>query len=343
MVGIGSKDVYVGDEAEAHRGIFKVSHPIEHGVVRNWDDMEKLLHHTFYNELRVAPEEHATLFSVPVMSPLAQQEKMAQILFESFAVPACAGVLAPALSLYASGRGTGVVVEIGAGVMQIVPIYESKIIDEAIIRRDFGGDDLTRYMATMLTERSAGTASLSSALVEDVDKLKQQCCYVANDFEAELFEFACSSSKDMVYVFSDGTQHKLGAERIRTGEAFFKPALVGVEMQGLHKMVYESVLRCPMDTRRDFYANIIVSGGPTLMNGFPERLQKELTALAPSTMRCKVVAPPERKYSTWIGGSIIGSLSTFQQKWMSKEEYDEEGPLGIHKRGCLQTTLDRRS
>mgnify|MGYP001081615977 CR=1 FL=1 len=340
MVGVGLKSFYVGDEAEAYRGIQTLSRPVQHGQITNWDNMERLLHHSFYNELRIAPEEHPILFSVPVMNSLMNQEKYAQVLFETFAAPACAGVLAPVLSLYASGRGTGIVVEIGGGVTQIVPIYESKIIDEAIIRKDFGGDDLTNYMARMLTERSAGTASLTSGQVMDVEKLKTLCCYVAADYDQEINEFAATSGKDMVYAFSDGSQHKVGAERIRTGEALFKPALVGSEMPGVHKMLYESVLKCPMDTRRDFYGNFIVSGGTTLMNGFADRLQAEMVKLVPSTMRSKVVAPPERKYSTWIGGSIIASLSTFQAKWFSKSEYDEEGPSGIHKRGCLQTVLN---
>ena len=76
--------------------------------------------------------------------------------------------------------------------------------------------------------------------------------------------------------------------------------------------------RCDVDIRKDLYANVVLSGGTTMFTGIGERMTKELTALAPSTMKIKVVAPPERKYSVWIGGSILSSLSTFQQMWISK-------------------------
>src|SRR4051812_919937 len=102
MVGIGNKDVYVGDEAESKRGVLKMSNPVKNGIVTNWDDWERLVHHSFYNELRVSPEEHPTVFSVPVLNPLANEQKIAQVMFETFNVPALGGVLAPALSLYAS-------------------------------------------------------------------------------------------------------------------------------------------------------------------------------------------------------------------------------------------------
>ena len=90
--------------------------------------------------------------------------------------------------------------------------------------------------------------------------------------------------------------------------------------------------RCDVDIRKDLYANVVLSGGTTMFQGIGERMTKELTALAPSTMKIKVVAPPERKYSVWIGGSILSSLSTFQQMWISKGEYDESGPTIVHRK-----------
>merc|ERR1712166_1293169 len=77
-----------------------------------------------------------------------------------------------------------------------------------------------------------------------------------------------------------------------------------------------------MGIRKDLYANIVLSGGTTMFSQIAERITKEIVALAPSTMKIKVVAPPERKYSVWIGGSILASLSTFQQMWISKGEYE---------------------
>jgi len=91
-------------------------------------------------------------------------------------------------------------------------------------------------------------------------------------------------------------------------------------------------MKCDVDVRKDLYNNIVLSGGTTMFPGIAERLSKEVSALAPSSMKIKVVAPPERRYSVWIGGSILSSLSTFQTMWITKAEYDESGPSIVHRK-----------
>merc|ERR1712057_79601 len=317
-----NKDYYVGEEAQQKRGILLLKYPLEHGVITNWDDMEKIWKHTFDNELRIvlgaedeAEEDVAgVLLTEAPMNPKDNRERMTQIMFETFNARRFYVAIQAVLSLYASGRTTGVVVDCGDGVSHTVPIYEGYSMPHAIQRINLAGRDLTEWMWKILMDSKITLTT--SAEKETAKKMKEELCYVAEDFDEEMDAFQDKTKK---FEMPDGTSVEVHAQQIRCPELMFKPSLDGREMPGLHQLTDKTVKDCDLDVRKDLLGNVVMSGGTTMFPNMPERLQNEIQTLVAEATKVKVIAPPERMISVWIGGSILASLSTFSRMWICKE------------------------
>jgi actin len=329
------KDVYVGDEACAKAGILILKCPIEHGIITNWDDMEKIWHHIFYDELQVDPTEHPVLLTEAPLNPRANREKMMEVQFETFNVPSFYLAIQAVLSLYSSGSTTGIVLEVGDGASWTVPIYEGFSIHNGILRLNLGGRGLTSWLQKIFIGRlESWDTYATSALGEIVRDIKERLGYVALDFDAEMQKAATTSDLNASYTIPNGKEVVIGNERFRCPELLFKPNLNGFHCGGVDHSLCDSITKCDIDILKYLYPNIVLAGGTTMLTGFPERIEKEIVRLAPRTTKVKVVAKPERKYQTWIGGSILASLPTMPQKFVTCEEYNDDGP-GIVSRMYL--------
>merc|ERR1711964_636455 len=217
--------------------------------------------------------------------------------------------------------------------MGTVPVYEGFSIPHAVGRINLAGRELTDYMQKILLEGGHNFCS-SSSEKEIVRDIKEKICYVSENYEEDMKKFDESSSMHKPFELPDGKVITVGSQLIRCPELMFKPDFIGKEFPGIHKLAYKTVCDCDIDVRRDLYQNILLSGGSSMFPGITERLTKELQNLVPGSVKVKVTAPQERKYSVWIGGSVLSSLATFQTMWVMKEEYDETGPSIVHRK-CL--------
>ncbi|KAK2838178.1 hypothetical protein Q5P01_015390 [Channa striata] len=169
-----NRDTFVGDKAKSNRDTLTLTYPIEHGIITNWDDMEKIWHHIFYSELRVAPEKHPVLLTAAPNNPKANREKMAEIMFETFQTPAMLMAVPAVLSLYSCGRLSGIVMESGDGLSHTVPIWQGQAEPKAILHQNLAGRDLTDYLMKILSEK--GYSFRTAADHEIVCDIKEKLC-----------------------------------------------------------------------------------------------------------------------------------------------------------------------
>ena len=297
-----------------------VCHPVKRGVITDWFDMERIWRQSFNNKLLVAPEECMVLMTEVPFNPKANKERTTQIMFERFKIPFLHQCITPLLSLYASGRHTGLVIDSGGGVTHVVPIFKYHACTHAIQCHDISGRTITEYLTKLLCDRGY---SFTTTELEKVRDIKERLCYVKSN--------ASYVPDKKYYKLPDGRRISVRNERFRCTEEIFNPSLFGMSCHGLQDLVYYAVMKCDIDLRNYLLRNILLSGGNTMFPGMRERVTKEVTSLV-NTTDVKVTAPPDRKLSCWIGGSILASLSDFYKICISKEEYDEYGDSIVHRK-----------
>ncbi|KAI6653692.1 hypothetical protein LOD99_3196 [Oopsacas minuta] len=327
---------FCAHEAISKRAMLVLKYPIEHGVVTDWDNMEELWHHTFYDQLHVYPEEHSLLITEPPLNPKTNREKTTQIMFETFNTPKLYVSNTSQLALYASGRCTGIVIDSGEGVTYSVPVFNGHIQTDSILRLDIAGRDITDYLMKIFCEENPTFFlhnSINKPLINTISKMKESLAFVSNDFGCDLEKSYASAEFERAYTLPDGAHlATIAGERFRCVEPLFNPSLIGQEYSGIHDLAYNSITKCDNEIQQYLYGNIVLSGGNTLFPGMAERVHKEMSKLAPHNTRINVMSPSDRKYSSWIGGSLLARSDHFDRMCISRFDYDEYGSSLIHRK-----------
>lgn len=323
--------MFVGQEAQDRRDELVLKYPVGHGIVEDWDDMERLIGHAFHSALEVDPMDYNTLMTEPPLNPKKNRERLTELMFETFRVPGLYIHVQAVLSLYSVGKTTGLVFDSGAGVSHTVPVFEGYSLPHAVQRLDFAGREVTHKLTRLLTER--GHYFDTSGKEDVVRDMKENLAYVARDYDEEMrLCEANPADYEKTYVLPDKTELVVGSERFRCAEVLFTPMEMGKESAGIDEAVFNTVQKCDLDLRANMLGNIVLSGGTTMLPGLAERLENGVVERAASAARVRVTAPSTRKYSVWCGGAVLADLGTFQHQWITSDEYEEHGPSIVHRK-----------
>lgn len=338
---IGADDTFVGNRAQLRRGLLKLTYPIEHGVVKDWDSLELVWQQALLHDLKLdggvqgstntdfSPQEHSMLITEHPFSPRRQREKMYEILFESFGINAINTSMPSVLSLYSTGRTTGVSLDVGDGVCCIAPVFDGFALPGSVKRINLGGRDITRQLHMEVMKN--GYSMNTSSEFEILRSMKERLGFIDLGVDPTAAGVAPMGTNPDVHKFQlpDGKFLSIPNSSIsKSCELLFQPENFGFEEQSIHNALYNSVLRTDLDLRSKLFETIVLSGGSSMFKNFGSRLIKELRYMD-DDIKLKIFASPDRRNNCFVGGSILSSLSTFSNILINKHQFSEN-PHSIH-------------
>jgi len=351
--GVEDLDFFIGDEAMEQKTPYAIKYPVRHGLVEDWDLMERYLEQCIFKYLRAEPEDHFFLLTEPPLNTPENREYTAEIMFESFNVPGLYIAVQAVLSLAASlakkkmrgGNLTGVVIDSGDGVTHVIPVAEGYVIGSCIKHIPIAGRSITSFIQQLLREREVGIPPEQS--LETAKAIKERHCYMSPNLAKEFNKYDTEPGKYIKqYTGVNAITKKeftidVGYERFLGPEIFFHPEFADPKFTVPISETVDGVIQnCPIDVRRNLYGNIVLSGGSTMFKDFGRRLERdirksvdgrlrvteELTGQTPKPIDVNVVSHQMQRYAVWFGGSMLASSPEFYQVSHTKAQYDEYGP-----------------
>jgi actin, other eukaryote len=316
-LGTYNKQYFVGNEVASSIGLYKIHHPIKMGRIEDWGLFEQILDYVFYS-LRIESSMVNILYTHHPLLSTEEKKRLFELFFDKYQVMGFYPILDSLLTMYSGGFQTGLVVEMGASSIRIVPIYKGYMLTHAIEVIQIGGTVLDTFMFEQL--QNAGFSTDSSVRREIGRVLKERACFVSLDYNEDK-----KHVKNKDFRLPDGDMIELGLERFTVPELLFKPNLFNLEEKSLPDAILDVINKCDVDTRTDLLENIFLSGGSSVFPQLELRLQNELEigiAQRGIDMRTpRIIAPKERFFSCWIGGSILASLPEFESSWVTRPQY----------------------
>lgn len=328
------------------------------GMIDNWDLFDKVLDYSYKRIIMSDSDLHPVLFSEASWNIRQNREKLTELMFEKYKVPAFFLVKNAVLAAFANGRATALVVDSGAKHTSVVPVHEGYVLTQAVVKSPLGGDYLTMQCQKHLEGQSIDLTMGYAVSAKDVVKERDPPRYTKRtlpenltnswqqymlrqqlqDFQATVVQVLESPYDERIasqiptvhYEFPTGYHQDFGSERFRLAENLFEHTMLGAG-----QLASTSVSNCDSDIRPALYGSVVVTGGNTLLPGFAERLNRDLSHRAPSNTRIKMIVANgtvERRFGAWIGGSILASIGTFQQMWISAQEYEESGKSQVERK-----------
>uniref|UniRef100_A0A3B4Y4I4 Actin-like protein 6A n=1 Tax=Seriola lalandi dorsalis TaxID=1841481 RepID=A0A3B4Y4I4_SERLL len=343
----------------------EVMSPLKNGMIEDWDSFQAILDHTYKMHFKSEPSLHPVLMSEASWNTRAKREKLTELMFEHYNIPAFFLCKSAVLSAFANGRSTGLVLDSGATHTTAIPVHDGYVLQQGIVKSPLAGDFMSMQCRELFQELNVeiippymiaskdGVREGAQASWKKKEKLPQvtrswhnYMCNVSTELFYDCIPYhqlisvkVAAQMPTVHYELPNGYNCDFGAERLKIPEGLFDPSnakgLSGNTMLGVGHVVTTSVGMCDIDIRPGLYGSVVVTGGNTLIQGFTDRLNRELSQKTPPSMRLKLIAnntTVERRFSAWIGGSILASLGTFQQMWISKQEYEEGGKQCVDRK-----------
>lgn len=292
--------------------------PMDTACIINLEMCEFLYAHMFAN---VNVTQRNVILSESTLTSKKDRTVMTQLMFEQYNSESMYLAMDDMLALYAAGRTSGLLVNVGMHHTRCSLVQESCTVRHASLSAHYGGQSCTDYFTKLAMEQGMPVSNMAW-----YEQIKEQTCQVAKQFDQ--YEYTAKA-----YQLPDGSMISVQHEQYHAPEALFQPAMMQMaEEPGIHELIYTCLHKVEHDYRRELWLSIVIAGGRSMFPGMPERVERELVNLAPSACRVKITAPPARDTMVWIGASIFGSISTYEECAITSQEYEEMGPNIVHRK-----------